>query len=331
MYSIIGTLRYLYFLSIYWCYRVAWNFNLYTSPTIESHLDIEKVFYKGKKDQFTNYVSNVLNIYKFNENILPIFYNKNVFKEYMQYSNNELEKIWKTKILYLNTPRGNVVMFYDAYKLGFSYYSDQNVISYDILNACAMNYVRFYRCLDFFIDESIITDRKQSPFIELHYIDEEEEKKKVKMAQHKKTILDKILPPGSLTSKQNPFAHFRNYIKKDSKPSDNEYNLKRVRTLLDILYDLFSSSQTIDTIKKIPNEIPDKEKMKNKFVYLGKMHNFQFSQKMAKSRRMLPKFTSPVLDTIVKDAGVQQERMKYSDYKKMMTISMIPKEEATSI
>ena len=323
MYSIVGTLRYMYFLSIYWVYRMAWNFNLYSSPTIESHLDIEKVFYNEKKSQFTNYLSKVLDNCVLNENIVPIFYDKKAFKEYMQEPKNELERIWKTKILYLNTPRGNIAMFYDSYKLGFSYYSDQNVISYDILNACAMNYVRFYRCLDFFIDESVLTHKKQSPLIELHYIDEEEEKKKVKMAQHKKTILDKI-QTNELSKPANPFAHFRNYIKKNEKPSDNQNNLKEMRTLMDILYDLFSSSQTIDNKEGKTNEISDKEKMKNKFVYLGKMHNFQFTQKMAKNRRMLPKFTSPVLDTIVKDAGVQLERMKYSDYKKMM--SMIPTE-----
>jgi hypothetical protein len=63
----------------------------------------------------------------------------------MTESNTELEKMWRTRILFENTPRGNVIMFYDPYKLGFSFYCDQKIISYDILNAIATKYVRMFR------------------------------------------------------------------------------------------------------------------------------------------------------------------------------------------
>ena len=54
--------------------------------------------------------------------------------------------------------------------MGSSYYSDQNIVSYDILNAVAMKYVTIFRCRDFFIDETI---RKiSSPFIKLYFTDE---------------------------------------------------------------------------------------------------------------------------------------------------------------
>jgi hypothetical protein len=62
-------------------------------------------------------------------------------------------------------------MFYDAYKLGFAYYCDQNVISYDILNSCAMKYVIAYRCFDFFIDEYILPENSKNP-LKHHYLDE---------------------------------------------------------------------------------------------------------------------------------------------------------------
>jgi hypothetical protein len=62
-------------------------------------------------------------------------------------------------------------MYYDPYKLGFAYYSDQNILSYDILNTCAMKYVILYQCRDFFIDEVIIPEDEKNP-LKIHYIDE---------------------------------------------------------------------------------------------------------------------------------------------------------------
>lgn len=333
MYSIIDTFRYIYYISIYWFLRGAWNLHLYETPHIESHLDIEKVFHDSKKKQFTIYLSKVLDNCILNENIVPLFYNKLDFKEYMQQSNNALEKTWKTRVLYLNTPRGNIMMYYDAFKLGFSYYSDQNVISYDILNACAMNYVRFFHCLDFFIDELVIIDRK-SPLIELHYLDDDEEKKKNSIKQRQidnknNTIMGKIQAFGStLKEETNTFAHFRNHIKKDE--SQNKINPEKVRTLLQMIYDFLKSisnkTKNDPDTPLIKESDKDKDKMKNKFIYLGKMHNSQFTQNIPKKRRILPKFTSPMMDTIIKDSGVQLERMKYSDFKKMK--SLLPSDES---
>ena len=78
-----------------------------------------------------------------------IFYNKKEYKQAIKEENNDLEKKWKSNILYKNTPRGNILMYYDAFKLGFVYTCDTSV-SYDILNALAMKYVTEFRCLDFF-------------------------------------------------------------------------------------------------------------------------------------------------------------------------------------
>jgi hypothetical protein len=55
-----------------------------------------------------------------NENIAPIFYNKKDFNNFMMEGETHVEKIWRTRILFESTPRGNIIMFYDAYKLGFS-------------------------------------------------------------------------------------------------------------------------------------------------------------------------------------------------------------------
>jgi len=87
----------------------------------------------------------------------------------MRNPNTNIEKTWKSRIQITSTPRGNIIMFYDAYKLGFSYYCDQNVVSYDILNAVAMKYVMLYNCAHFFIDEVVLPDNIDCP-LNIHYI-----------------------------------------------------------------------------------------------------------------------------------------------------------------
>ena len=74
-------------------------------------------------------------------------------KESLIEIDNELEKKWRTRILIESTPlSGNIIMYYDAYKLGFAYHSD-HFVSYDVLNKIAMKYVITYHCRDFFMDE----------------------------------------------------------------------------------------------------------------------------------------------------------------------------------
>jgi hypothetical protein len=136
----------------------------------------------------------------YTSNVETLFYDKKEFTEYMKNQNNEIENIWKTRILMENYSRGNIIMFYDAYKLGFSYYCDQNVVSYDILNAIAMKYVITYQCLPFFIDEMILPeDYKVS--LKIHYVEDKKEKRSVEV--------------------NNTFAKLRNYNATTS-TSENE-------------------------------------------------------------------------------------------------------------
>jgi len=75
--------------------------------------------------------------------------------------NNELEKNWRSRVLIENTPRGNVIMFYDIYKRGFSYYCDSAVMPYEIMNAVAMKYVLTFHCRGFFIDDSVLPKKEK--------------------------------------------------------------------------------------------------------------------------------------------------------------------------
>lgn len=91
-----------------------------------------------------------------NSNIEDSIKDKEQLSELLKDKNNELEKKWRTRILIENTPRGNVIMFYDLYKQGFSYYCDQAIMPYDIINAVAMKYVLTFHCRDFFVDSNIV-------------------------------------------------------------------------------------------------------------------------------------------------------------------------------
>ena len=139
-------------------------------------LSIEQQFIENNKSKFLMFITNEST--EKSTNIDSLFYQKQEFIEYMKIPNTELERIWKTRILMVTTPRGNIIMYYDPYKLGFTYYSDQNVISYDILNAVAMKYVMTYQCTDFFIDEFILPEEPKNP-LRIHFIDEKIQKQLV--------------------------------------------------------------------------------------------------------------------------------------------------------
>lgn len=164
-----------------------------------------------------------------NENINQIFYSKKEFEEKMKDMDNIIEREWKTKILFENTPRGKVIMFYDAYKMGFSYYSDNSFISYSILNSVAMKYVMTFFCRDFFVDENTV--ELKSPFINLYF--KEEKKKETKKEEIK-----------------GPFAKLKNYkmmVKNDIPPNTMDKEKPDTKTM---------------------------NKIVNKFIYMGKITNF---------------------------------------------------------
>ena len=103
-----------------------------------------------------------------------------------------LDKQWKTRYLFEKTLRGNIVMFYDIFKEGFAYYSDQSYIPYRQLNSAAMKYVTLFKCRDFFVDEEIW---KESPLIQRIHKKEEEEMKKKKEAMNQIAHSDVFLRP----------------------------------------------------------------------------------------------------------------------------------------
>ena len=147
-------------------------------------------------------------------NIDADVYDRKRYNDILKNASNDLERLWKTRILYEPTPRGPVIMYYDIYKQGFAYYSDQSGIPYSILNAVAMKYVVTFFCRDLFFDEATITTDKLSPLVKV--FNEEEKKEKPKSNQ--------------------PFAKLRNYKMEPKVATNNTIQLKNKFISLGKLY-----------------------------------------------------------------------------------------------
>jgi len=228
---------------------------------------------------------NCLHIETRNKNVEKIFYDKKELLEILKNQNNELEKIWKTRILFENTPRGNIIMYYDAYKQGFSYYSDVNGIPYNILNAVAMKYTITFQCHDFFMDNEYLDEQKESPLIKL-YLDYEKSNEKKEDGTKKKVILQD----------DSAFAKLKNY-KLASKNANN------------------TDEKSIEN--NYEENVTKKEYSRNLFIQLGKISNFQFLQKPEKKYKVNG-FNSTLLNGIESQSEIQNEVISYSKYKEFI-------------
>lgn len=228
-----------------------------------------------------------------NYNIHNVFYSKKQYQEMLKDPNNKEEKQWKTRVLIEHTPRGNVIMHYDPYKLGFTYYSDQH-ITYNILNAVAMKYVLKFQCRDFFMDEQIIPESSPSPLLNLLQEDKKEKEIVDKEKDKDADILKQKL-------KSAPFAKFKNYnkpaVKTDEKNKDTKNNEPGVE-----------------------NAPPEKPKERNRFINLGKTTNFNILQPIKKKKSVVS-FSSKIADSLFDNTNVQKEVFNYRDFKKMKEAS----------
>jgi len=199
----------------------------------------------------------------FNSNIDKLFYDKTEYDTTMKQENN-LEKIWKTRMLMTTTPRGNVVMYYDPYKMGFAYYSDENVMPYNVLNNCAMKYVERFRCLHFFLDEHIMKSNI-NPLIDIHF--KTPEKKNDVEKKEKKHF-----------SSSNPVFAKLKKMEERHKPAES-----------------LKEAQEKESTEKALQEKALQEKIMNKFIYLGKTQNLKLLQSTPKMKT-LGTFKSPLLE-----------------------------------
>jgi len=189
---------------------VSWTnrtFFWWRTNTLMEPKDSKKTYICDSKTKFLKLLANGR---LSSSNINSLVYNKKQFYQVLKDDTNELEKSWRSRIFIASTPIGNIVMFYDIFKQGFAYYSDQPIVSYDILNSVAMKYVRRFSCFDFFMDEYILMGHvgHDLPLKSVFLEDDEEEKKKKEKEKENKLGND-------LTAdlKTAPFAKFKKYNK----------------------------------------------------------------------------------------------------------------------
>ena len=275
-----------------------------TDPTIE--------FYNSRKKRYESFLLDT-NKDRKNQNIHLIFYDKDAFQELMKQEKNFAELEWKRRILIDNTPRGNIIMYYDPYKQGFAYYSDVNGIPYFILNAVAMKYVINFSCLDFFIDNKIV-EEYSSPFISIYF---SEDKKKDDCTKNSKKV--------NINLNDGPFAKFKNYNSANmvttisKNPNKNMFSqfynfiINKFQSLYRFIF--MNKAKTLLKEEKNDTECKPKEYYYNRFIHLGKMNNYNILQSVKKTNR-LNGFHSKLLDGVDSESKLQKQVFNYADYKK---------------
>jgi hypothetical protein len=256
-------------------------------------------FIIARHRKFTRTFDNSVNS-NFSSNIDDVFYDKKKLFQTMLIDNNHLEKEWKTRIMIDTTPRGNLIMFYDVYKQGFAYYSDQNSLPYAVLNGAAMKYVIMFGCRDFYMDENFLPEDYVSPLVKIFLEDDKPDKNDSDDIE-----ADIKTKPVKIDTKSGPFAKLKNYRFDEQKQPPNFY-YNAVQTQKRSLFELTTIAFTNlfrwsiigirrtylhlfikptttlknDVMKTDVEKKPIKEKNVNKFINMGKTYNFSILQKI---------------------------------------------------
>jgi len=232
----------------------------------------------------------------FNSNIEICFYDPKLHALEVEDANNELEKTWKRRIMFENTPRGNVIMHYDAFKQGFVYYSDNSNIPYFLLNAVVMKYVLLYRCRDFFIDDQVLPKDKHSPLLNIN-----------STSGQVSTDTSIAKPSEKPALKSSAFAKLKNYNTVSGKVSS-------------------SNLQTDKTDSDKPDE---QNYTRNKIIHSGKISNFTFLQTTKLVKQVA--FSSDLLDGLKSNSDAQRQVFSYKDFKKLKEKQMTKADNTSEI
>lgn len=179
-------------------------------------------------------------------------------KEIFGKVDNTPEKIWKSRILLENSPRGNVLMYYNPYTHSFVYHSDEQIIPYIILEQIAKKYVVMYRCKDFFIDS---VKRPANKILEVLQKEEDALKsKKMKVNDITKCV-------NIQSDSKDVFAALKDYRTPATQASNGPTQ---------------ANSGPTQANKQNKRAVKEEEvKFSNKFVRIGKMCEFNILQKPA--------------------------------------------------
>ena len=194
-----------------------------------------------------------------NSNIGPDLYDYDARKTLFTEEKNETERLWKTRILYESTERGNILFYYNPYRLSFEYYSDAQIIPYKILQYVAKKYVAMNRCRDFYID---MVNRPANKMVDVLRKEEEAMKSKKMKVNDITKLVDK-----ELANKDNIFESLKDYRIAVGSPSVSG-----------------PTGSTAPLGPKVTNKDPKEKPLEfaNKYVRLGKISEFNITQKPPK-------------------------------------------------
>lgn len=249
-----------------------------------------------------------------NKAIDPLFYDKKQLQEFFRDKDNSLEPFWKKKILLQNTVRGNILMIYDPYKLGFSYYCDNKTIAYTTLNTMALKYTRMFACADFFMDNEVI--ESHSPIWDIHLNEkkkkeEQEDDTEGQTNESKKTATnDKKELKNAL--KDAPFLR--------SKKNNAETKTKVAPKTLSK-----KEKEEWDKKEAEKEELRKQEasRIRNKFIYLGKISHFPFIQ-TPKKQTLTSSFKSAFTSLLDGEHDLQNNRFDYKQFKAQQALQNQP-------
>jgi hypothetical protein len=285
----VYSFRFTLFLLIRIVYYVMYKYGIWEQPpppvTITSLSDD---YIKLQTSKFLASYEN-LNTNTFSMNIEKCFYDPKLHTLAIEDVDNELEKTWKRRIMFENTPRGNIIMHYDAYKQGFVYYSDNSNIPYYVINASAMKYVIMFRCRDFFMDDKITPENMHSPLLDIR----NKQDTPPETANVDSTATDaKTGDPPIL--KSSAFAKLKSYNTVSGKLNTD------------------NSKKPIEGNKA---ESEEKKHTRNKIIYSGKISNFNLLQTPKVVKRVA--FSSALVDGLKSNSDAQNRVFNYRDFKKL--------------
>ncbi len=191
-----------------------------------------------------------------NANIESVFYDKTAYTKALADADNNIEKHWRSNIMH-STQCESVFMHYDAYKQGFSYYSD-SMVPQSLLNAIAVDYVIRFRCRDFFIQEKYYPENVDNTLMDIHF---PVENKKIKVMN-------------------GPF--YKRQVKKV--PTENPLSdaKKKPKSKKVLAQEKEEEEKRAKAEQKKQQEREDAKKRKNKFIHMGIIRNMELLQKPVK-------------------------------------------------
>jgi hypothetical protein len=158
-----------------------------------------------------------------NQEQLTISYEKKYMEDFLNASNDNLERInnFKNNFILENTPLGNVSMYYNSERECFEYYSD-HTIPYRYLETIGRKYVITFRCKDIFIVMEEELEKQKQKQKQEEQTQQQEEKNQ---QQEEQTQQQEDKPPQEENQqdqkqdkKRNLFAKLKNYNQSTSAP-----------------------------------------------------------------------------------------------------------------